>query len=273
TRRNSSGGIGDAVSHTCRTRPGPAMSASAIRSPGATMRCGAPFRPRCAVPPRPGAPVGFSKLIARESRRVSMRAGSPKASNIAAAPAGRALLTAPSPARNIAAPAMELAANLALGWQVAAAAGRIGSDRISASFGRGLPATPEAIALPGALDEILRAGTPDGCEPLPRVTGVRLPGVEFESSNWRNFLGGLGLECADSAQRGLPATAYVKLPCRSLTTRVFANALGFWALECTFCRTLAHRVPIRVPRVYAVAQRGSRFALVLEDLTALPGVR
>ena len=35
---------------------------------------------------------------------------------------------------------MDLAANLTLGWQVAAAAGRIGSDRIGASFGRGLPA-------------------------------------------------------------------------------------------------------------------------------------
>jgi ecdysteroid kinase len=65
----------------------------------------------------------------------------------------------------------------------------------------------------------------------------------------------------------------VKLPSRSLAARVFANALGFWALECTFCRTLAHRVPVRVPRVYAVARRGSRFVLVLEDMTAAPGVR
>jgi aminoglycoside/choline kinase family phosphotransferase len=54
---------------------------------------------------------------------------------------------------------------------------------------------------------------------------------------------------------------------------LFANALGFWALECTFCRTLAHRMPIRVPRVYAVAQRGSRFALLLENMRAVPGVQ
>jgi hypothetical protein len=167
---------------------------------------------------------------------------------------------------------MDLAANLVLGWQVAAAAGRIGSDRVGASFGRGLPATPEAIARPGAIDAILRAGAPQGCEPLPRVSGVRLPGVEFESSNCRNFL--VELEFAsESARPGLPETAYVKLPCRALATRVFANALGFWALECTFCRTLAHHVPIRVPRVYAVAQHGSRFVLMLEDLRAVPGVR
>ena len=89
---------------------------------------------------------------------------------------------------------------------------------------------------------------------------MRLPGVEFESSNCRNFLVELEFD-GEPARADLPATAYVKLPCRSLATRVFANALGFWALECTFCRTLAHRVPIRVPRVYAVAQRGSRFVL------------
>src|SRR2546426_1122423 len=131
----------------CRTRPGPEMSASAIRSFGATMRCGAPLRPRCAVPPLPRAPVGFSKLIARESS-----------------------------------------------------------------------------ARPGVLDAILRVGAPEGSDPLPRVAAVRLPGVEFESSNCRNFL--VELEFAGERSRaGLPATAYVKLPCRSLATRVFANAL------------------------------------------------
>jgi Ecdysteroid kinase-like family len=181
-------------------------------------------------------------------------------------------LTAPRPALNIAAPEMDLAANLTLGWQVAAAAGRIGSDRVGASLGRGLPASAEAIARPGALDEILGAGAPPGCVPLPRVAAVRLPGVEFESSNCTNFLIELEYE-REAAQPGLPATAYVKLPCRSLSTRVFANTLGFWALECTFCRTLAHRVPIRVPRVYAVVQCGSRFVLVLENLLALPGVQ
>jgi aminoglycoside phosphotransferase (APT) family kinase protein len=166
---------------------------------------------------------------------------------------------------------MELAANLALGWQVAAAAGRIGSDRVSASLGRALPATPESIADADVLNALLRSSAPDGVAPLPPLARVSLPGVEFESSNCQNFL--VELEFAEGEAPDLPATAYVKLPCRSLTTRVFANALGFWALECTFCRTLAHRMPIRVPRVYAVAQRGSRFALVLENLRALPGVQ
>jgi Ecdysteroid kinase-like family len=160
---------------------------------------------------------------------------------------------------------------LTLGWEVAAAAGRIASDRVGASLGRALPATPEAAAQPEAFNALLRAGAPDRAAPLPPVARVRLPGVVFESSNCQNFL--VALEFARGAAPDLPATAYVKLPARSLAARVFANALGFWALECTFCRSLAHRVPVRVPRVYAVVQRGSRFALVLEDLTALPGVR
>jgi hypothetical protein len=180
---------------------------------------------------------------------------------------------------------MDLAANLTLGWQVAAAVGRIGSDRVGASLGRALPATPEEFAREDVINALLRSDAPAGAAPLPPVARVRLPGVEFESSNCQNFLVELEFaggtpqvsrsepKASEDQQRDLPATAYVKLPCRSLTTRVFANALGFWALECTFCRTLAHRMPIRVPRVYAVAQRGSRFALVLEDMRALPGVR
>jgi aminoglycoside phosphotransferase (APT) family kinase protein len=160
---------------------------------------------------------------------------------------------------------------LALGWQVAVAAGRIASDRVGASLGRALPATPEDFARKDVVDALLRSGAPDGVAPLPPVARVRLPGVVFESSNCQNFL--VELEFADRRRPDLPATAYAKLPCRSLTTRMFANALGFWALECTFCRTLAHRMPIRVPRVYAVAQRGSRFALLLEDMRAVPGVQ
>jgi aminoglycoside phosphotransferase (APT) family kinase protein len=160
---------------------------------------------------------------------------------------------------------------LALGWQVAAAAGRIASDRVGASLGRALPTTPEEFAREDVINALLRSGAPDGAAPLPPVARVRLPGVVFESSNCQNFL--VELEFAGGATPGLPETAYVKLPCRSLTTRVFANALGFWALECAFCRTLAHRMPIRVPRVYAVAQRGSRFALLLENMRAVPGVQ
>jgi hypothetical protein len=44
--------------------------------------------------------------------------------------------------------------------------------------------------------------------------------------------------------------------------------LGIWSNECQFYRNAASRVPIRVPKAYVIADRGSRFVLVLEDLNA-----
>jgi hypothetical protein len=104
------------------------------------------------------------------------------------------------------------------------------------------------------------------------VVSAQLPGVEFESSNCRNFLVDLEFE-AEGAALDLPRSAYVKLPCDSLTTRAFANTLGFWHLEYTFCQRVARRLPIRTPRVYAAAWQGSRFVLLLENLHEIPGVR
>jgi aminoglycoside/choline kinase family phosphotransferase len=100
-----------------------------------------------------------------------------------------------------------------------------------------------------------------------------LPGVEFESSNCKNFLLELDFEGDVSPGEILPRTAYVKLPCAEIATRAFANAVGFWEVEATFCERLAARVPIRVPRVYAVARRGARFVLLLENLQEVPGAR
>jgi hypothetical protein len=39
---------------------------------------------------------------------------------------------------------------------------------------------------------------------------------------------------------------------------------GFWKAEVTFCRRIASRVPIRVPRVCTSLERGARFVLLLE---------
>ena len=124
----------------------------------------------------------------------------------------------------------------------------------------------------GAVDALLRDYAPAGSIALPRVTSVRLPGVDFESSNCRNFLIELDYE-ADRSGADAPRTLYAKLPTNALATRLFAGALGFWELECTFCERVASQVPIRIPRVYAVARRGSRFVLLLENLGESPGVR
>ncbi len=143
-------------------------------------------------------------------------------------------------------------------------------------MGTSLPSTPEAIVRDDVIDDLLRRHAPIGAPGLPRVVAARLPGVDFESSNCRNFL--IELDYADSAAAAgsdpaAPRTLYAKLPTQAFATRLFAGALGFWDLECTFCERIASQVPIRVPRVYAVVQHGARFVLLLENLRELPGVR
>ena len=51
-----------------------------------------------------------------------------------------------------------------------------------------LPRTAELAARADVVNELLRECAPAGATALPRVRAVRLPGVEFESSNCRNFL-------------------------------------------------------------------------------------
>jgi hypothetical protein len=161
-------------------------------------------------------------------------------------------------------------------WQLASNAAHslawIGLDRVGQGLGLALPESPEAIARPERLNTLLRDHAPPGSAQLPAITQARIPGTDFESSNCHNFL--LELEFADpldAAGQPVPQTAYVKLPGSDLTTRIFANAVGFWSLEHTFCARIAHQVPIRVPRVYAAVQRGARFVLLLENLYESPG--
>jgi hypothetical protein len=170
---------------------------------------------------------------------------------------------------------------LELGARSLASLARIGADRLLSVTGRPLPDAPEDLAnaatlngLVGAHEQtaVAAAGT-QAARSLPTIAAARLPGVEFESSNCRNFL--IELDYAEGAEgaEAAPRTVYAKIPCRELGTRVFANALGFWPLEVTFCQRLADRIPIRVPRVHAAVQRGSRFVLLLENLHEDPGTR
>lgn len=168
---------------------------------------------------------------------------------------------------------MQLRDGLVLGSRAARAMGRILSDRLAEGFGGALPRTPEQLARPEVVNALLRDHAPAGAAPLPPVRAVRLTGVAFESSNCQNFAIELEFDAEAAEQSRLPRTAYVKLPCKELATRAFANTVGFWEVEATFCERIASRMPIRVPRVYAVARRGARFVLLLEDLRGLPGVR
>lgn len=170
---------------------------------------------------------------------------------------------------------------LGLGLRIVGAAAKIAGDRVRDVVGGSLPMTPEALVRLDVLEGLLTAHRPEGGPRLPRLRGARLPGTFFESSNCTNFLvepefesvvgEGAGAGTGAGAATPLPRTLYAKLPCRDLATRTFANAVGFWETEVAFCERLAHRVPIRVPHVFAVAQQGSRFVLLLENLHDLEG--
>jgi len=167
----------------------------------------------------------------------------------------------------------EIGGTLTLGARTLAALGRIAADRLAEGWGGALPRTARQLALTGVVEELLRSGAPRGAASLPPVRAVRLPGVEFESSNCTNFLIDVEFEGAEDSTRALPKTLYAKLPCPELATRAFANAVGFWEVEVAFCERIAAQVPIRVPRVYAASRRGARFVLLLENLQELPGSR
>jgi hypothetical protein len=164
---------------------------------------------------------------------------------------------------------MEWRGGLSLGGRLAHALAQLAADRVLELGDAALPRTEAQIARADAIDGLLRGS---GGTALPRVAKVHLPGRRFESSNCQNFL--VEIDWEDPAEsNALPKTLYVKLPCAELGARAFANAVGFWSVECAFASRVAPHVPIRVPRVYAVAERGARFVLLLENLHEEPGTR
>jgi len=167
---------------------------------------------------------------------------------------------------------MRVRGGLTLGARFGASLARLGIDRVGEQLGTALPRTPEQLARTEVVNDLLLRHAPADQAPLPPVRSVGLPGVRFDSSNCTNFLVELDF-ARERAGEGLPATVYAKIPCEEIRTRAFANALGFWALECAFAGRLAGRVPIRVPRVHASAWQGTRFVLLLENLHELPGAR
>lgn len=157
----------------------------------------------------------------------------------------------------------QLKGGLRLGLRTARSFGRLAEDALGDRLGNALPCTKETVARRSVMDDLLQQHAPEGQLPMPRLRSVRLPGVDFESSNCINFLVEFEFE---GRNEDLPKTAYVKIPCAETWPRAFANTLGYWSLECLFCAQIAPHVPIRIPRVYAVAERGSRFILVMENL-------
>ncbi len=159
---------------------------------------------------------------------------------------------------------MGLNRTIGLLGRVIADTNRIGFDAVAEHIGAALPLYPSSVVTPKTLNRLLAEHGTDiasGGE----VDSVELLDIKSISSNCNNSVVRLAPSASSS---DLPSTLFVKLPSAQLWTRLFCNLLGIWSNECHFYRHVAPRVPIRVPNAYVVADQGSRFVLVLEDLNA-----
>ena len=156
---------------------------------------------------------------------------------------------------------MGLTSTVGLLGRVLAHCNRIGYDAVAEHVAGALPLYPASAAKPESINRLLQEhGTSlaAGAE----VASVELLDIKSISSNCNNAV--IRVESGST----LPSTLFVKLPSAQLWTRLFCNLLGIWRNECHFYRHAAPHVPIRVPDAYVVADQGSRFVLILEDLNA-----
>ncbi len=148
----------------------------------------------------------------------------------------------------------------------------VGADACAAPFGGALPLTPEPFTEPRSFDALMRDA---GVSPWPAdkpPERIRRTPREAPSSNCRNSV--LALDWgAGSHDDDRPDSVFVKQPSPDRATRVFANLIGFWKIECAVGKHLSTRLPIDSPTIWAVDERRSRFVIVMEDLAARPGTR
>lgn len=115
-----------------------------------------------------------------------------------------------------------------------------------------------------ALTDFLENHSLEPNEKSVRINRVTPLGIESTSSNCNNIV----FELETEAGNNLPTTLFVKLPSPSFVTRWFFSVIGSWELEVHFFRHVASQVPIRTPKTFAATTKGSRFALLQENLHA-----
>lgn len=152
---------------------------------------------------------------------------------------------------------------------VLGSSGRLLADAVLDWHPRTLPRRGRAVEDAAFLNRLLAEHGSDARSRAARAATVRVRATRPPSSNCSNRV----LEVDWAHGEGMPRTLFLKLPGEPLATRFFCNAIRVWELECAFFRSFAHDFPLRLPRVHAIATRGSRFALLQEDLGADPAVR
>jgi hypothetical protein len=149
-------------------------------------------------------------------------------------------------------------------------------DALATPFGGALPLSPEAFSDPARFRALVDAWATDrgapNSPPMPTPTSVRTTLQRAPSSNCRNS--GLALDWPPGARdEPLPRRLFLKQSTHDLPTRVFAQLIGFWKIECAVARHLAGSLPIDSPRIHAVGQLRSRFFILMENLLDRDRVR
>jgi aminoglycoside phosphotransferase (APT) family kinase protein len=173
---------------------------------------------------------------------------------------------------------MSFANNLAVVRQLGRSVGLVCRDAVLPA--RALPLSEELVAEPEFLNTLFGEYGLGDYRALPRIRGARLLDTQSISSNCNNRVialeyegeSGAGAPSAGPPAAGPPAAMFLKMPVRSLTTRLFFNVIRSWELECEFYRNVAHRLPIRTPQAYVMASKSSRFLMLMENLHDDPGV-
>lgn len=152
---------------------------------------------------------------------------------------------------------MSILGQLTTGGRFASTAAQMGLD----AFGSSLPFQPEKVTDLAYFNGLFASHGVDPALAGVEITNVDQLDIKSVSSNCNNVV----ISLSEVSNR-LPDTLFIKLPCPEKLTRFFCNAIGVWEIECLFYKNIAHEMPIRVPKPYVAAHRGSRFTLVLEDL-------
>jgi len=168
---------------------------------------------------------------------------------------------------------MALSNNIAIFKQLGKSAFLTGLDALRPASA--LPLDDAAIADADFLNQLFIDYGVDGYQALGNISAASLTDIQSISSNCNNRVIALQYDevntaTASSLER--PPTMFLKMPVKSLTTRVFFNVIMSWELECQFYRKLAKHLPVRTPKAYAMANKGSRFVMLMEDLHADPSV-
>lgn len=154
---------------------------------------------------------------------------------------------------------MSMSNNVAVARQLGKSVGRVAIDALRPR----LPLLPEDVVEPHFLNQLLQQYGIANYQSLTGIAAAKLLDIQSISSNCDNRV--IELEYAVGSTPG-PKTMFLKMPVQSLATRVFMGTIMSWELECEFYRRVAPLLPIRTPMPYAMANRGSRMIMLMENL-------